>query len=195
MKRFIFLAACMVLSAVVLHPAHGQDIIGDMASLPAGSTTVIDDFEKGNYWIWAAFDWELYGPSKLSTSARLSNRWASQGRQSLECRMIASTPGSATDGMYYMDYHWDFSGSRYIVLDVYNPEDEPFDFGIALQATDEWRWDELSSVRVNPGWHTVVLDLSKFADDLFLIRRINICYREISPMDGRFYIDNLRIVK
>lgn len=195
MKRLVFLAVSIMLGAAALQPAVSQNIIGDRNSVPSGTVTVIDNFEKGNYWIWAAFDWEQYGPSKLSTSARVSNRWASEGHQSLECKMIKSTPDSGTDGMYYMDHRWDFSGARYIVLDVHNPENSTFTLGIALQVTDNWRWKELTNVSVRPGTHTVVLDLSEYAEELYQVMRINICYREDVPMNGRFYVDNLRIIK
>ena len=99
------------------------------------------------------------------------------------------------DGMYYMDHRWDFSGARYIVLDVHNPENSTFTLGIALQVTDNWRWKELTNVSVRPGTHTVVLDLSEYAEELYQVMRINICYREDVPMNGRFYVDNLRIIK
>ncbi len=194
-KGFVFFAAAVCFAVLTIRPAHGQDIIGDVSSLPQGTSITVDDFEKGNYWIWAAFDWEVYGPSKLSTSARLSNQWSSQGRQSLECKMIESTPDSSTDGMYYMDYKWDFSGARYVVLDIYNPENKSFDLGIAMQMTKDWHWNETSNISVRPGVHTVVLDLSEYQDELNLVLRINVCYRETTPINGHFFIDNLRIIK
>ncbi len=192
MKKHIVYALCLAIWATA---AQAADIIGDSDSIPAGASTVIDDFERGNYWIWAAFDWELYGPAKLSTSARISNRWAAGGKQSLECKMMPSYPDSATDGMYYMDYHWDFSGARYMVIDINNPEEQDFSISLALQTTDDWKWDELTTVRITPGTHTVVFDLSEYAADLFLVRRINICYREIEPLEGHFFVDNLRIIR
>ena len=82
-----------------------------------------------------------------------------------------------------------------MVLDVYNPERSAFDLGVAMQMTKDWHWNETSNVSVRPGRHTVVLDLSEYADELSKVLRINICYRETTPMDGHFFIDNLRIIR
>lgn len=195
MKRLFFTVLCACACVLSGRTAFCQNIIGDRSSIPQGNVITVDDFEKGNYWIWAGFDWEQWGPSKLSTSARISNQWASQGKQSLECKFIASTPDSAEDGMYFMDYRWDFSEAKYVVIDIYNPESRAFELGIAFQTTDNWRWRETSNVVIRPGRHTVVLSLDEFQDELYLVRRINICYRETERMSGRFYVDNFRLVK
>lgn len=191
MKKYTLFALFMIFGAFV----HSQEILGDLKEVPQGQATLIDDFEKGNYWIWAAFDWEQWGPAKLSTSARVSKAWASQGKSSLECKMIASYPGSGGDATYYMDHHWDFSGSKYLVFDVYNPEKKPFSLAIIFQTTENWVWNEFTNVQVKPGKHTVVLSLESAAKNLSLVQRINISYREMYPMEGRFYIDNMRLIK
>lgn len=170
-------------------------VLGDLASVPDGNATVVDDFEKGNYWIWAAFDWEQYGPAKLSTAARVTSSWAAQGKCSLECRFIPSYKDSDKDGTYYMDYKWNFSGSRYLVLDIFNPEKYAFDFAVVFQTTENWEWKEFTTVRVEPGAHTIVLSLANAGDTLSLVQRVNVCYRELTPMEGRFYVDNIRLVK
>ena len=36
-----------------------------------GASFIFDGFEKGNYWIWAGFDWDQYGTSKISISTIL----------------------------------------------------------------------------------------------------------------------------
>ncbi|MCR5761919.1 MAG: hypothetical protein K6G00_00880 [Treponema sp.] len=195
MKRFIFTALCVFAFFMSARTAQCQNVIGDRTSVPQGSVMMLDDFEKGNYWIWAGFDWEQWGPSKLSTSVRISNQWASQGRQSLECKVIKSTPDSDKDGMYFMDYSWDFTGAKYIVLDIYNPNNKSFEFGIAFQVTEDWSWKETSNVIIGPGKHTVVLSLDEFKEDLYLVKRVNICYREKDPIRGNFYIDNMRFIK
>ena len=195
MRRLIFTALCAFALFANVRTAHCQNVLGDRTSVPQGTVIAIDDFEKGNYWIWAGFDWEQWGPSKLSTSARISNQWASQGKHSLECKFIESTPESDKDGMYFMDYTWDFSGAKYIVADIYNPENKTFELGLAFQTTDNWNWHETANVEIKPGKCTVVLSLDEFKDELYLVRRVNICYREKNRMKGRFYIDNLRLIK
>lgn len=187
-----FAALAICLAAL---PAAAQDVVGDESEIPRGTTEVLDNFEKGNYWIWAAFDWEQWGPAKLSTSARLSKQWSSEGKTSLECRFSESTPESAKDGTYFMDHAWNFNGSNYVVLDVYNPEDKPFDLCVVFQATDSWNWHETAAVTVQPGLHTVVLSLAEFKSALNPVYRVNICYREKSPMNGHFFVDNIRLVR
>ncbi|MBR6914467.1 MAG: hypothetical protein IKN34_11840, partial [Treponema sp.] len=81
------------------------------------------------------------------------------------------------------------------VMDIFNPEKYSFDFAVVLQTTENWEWKELTIVRVEPGKHTVVLSLDKAGDTLSLVQRINVCYRELTPMEGRFYVDDIRIVK
>ena len=175
--------------------AFSLDVIGDRDTIPTGSVTLLDDYEKGNYWIWAAFDFEMWGPSKLSTSARVTSQWASQGKQSLECRFIESTATSANDGMYYMDYLWNFAGTKYLVVDVYNPNSKPFDFTVAFQVTDNWNWAQMHTVTVEPGEHTIVLDVTVLTNPIDVVRRINLCYIENARMNGHFYVDNLRLIK
>ena len=192
MKKIIGFIAGALIFAVPLF----ADVIGDKSSVPQGAVTVVDNFERGNYWIWAAFDWEFFGPAKLSTSARVTNQWASEGRNSLECGMTSATPDSDRDGMYYMDYHWDFSGAKYLVFDVQNPFSSTFYIYAALQTTDSWNWHATSEIAVAPGTHTVVLDITDAAAELFLVRRINLCYKEgENALKGYFFIDNLRIIK
>ena len=176
-------------------PAFSQDILGDRSSIPQGTVSILDNFEKGNYWIWAAFDWEFWGPPKLSTSARLSSHWASEGRQSLECKVAKSTPDSDLSGMFYMDFQWNFSGTKYVVLDIYNPENTSFEFSMAFQTSEAWKWNETRTVLVEPGAHTVVLSVQDFMSELSLVYRVNLCYKETTPMNGRFFVDNIRFIK
>lgn len=176
-------------------PAAAQDVIGDETEIPRGTAETLDNFEKGNYWIWAAFDWEQWGPEKLSTSARIANSWFSEGRHSLECRFKKSAPDSDHIGTYFMDYRWNFSGSKYVVLDVHNPEKDAFLLSIIFQTTDAWNWDETTTVEIAPGSHTLVFSLANFQKDLYLVNRVNICYHEKTPMNGRFYVDNIRLIK
>lgn len=195
-KTIAFVLSAFLFAALCLQPVCAlPSVLGDLQEVPEGQIVKVDDFEKGNYWIWAAFDWEQYGPAKISTAARVSSLWASQGKCSLECRFIPSYKDSDKDGTYYMDYRWNFSGGRYLVMDIFNPEKYSFDFAVVLQTTENWEWKELTIVRVEPGKHTVVLSLDKAGDTLSLVQRINVCYRELTPMEGKFYVDDIRIVK
>ncbi len=193
MKRLTLLSV-FIFFAITL-PVFAYDVIGDEESVPQGTSVYLDNFEKGNYWIWASFDWEQWGPPKLSTSARVSTQWASEGRSSLECKVRKSFSGSDLSGMFYMDHRWDFSGAKYIVFDVYNPEDVSLGFSMSFQTSDNWDWNETSYVSIEPGKHTIVLSTKQFTNALSLVYRINICYHESTPLEGHFFVDNMRFIK
>ena len=51
-KIFTFLAILLISSAAVFAQVDGAE--------PDGTSFLFDGFEKGNYWIWAGFDWDQY---------------------------------------------------------------------------------------------------------------------------------------
>ena len=90
MKRFYSLIISIFLTLGVSSAFAQVD-----TDLPKGQVSVFDGFENGNYWIWAGFDYDQYGPHKISNGANLSMDWASEGRHSLELTMEAMGPGSS----------------------------------------------------------------------------------------------------
>lgn len=69
--------------------------------LPDGNVVLFDGFEKGNYWIWAGFDWDQYGSVKNSTGANISKDWASEGAHSLEMTMDVMDKDSTKSGIWF----------------------------------------------------------------------------------------------
>ena len=197
MKRLFCLLTALLCAAFVFADAASFDVIGTVSEVPSGTTIMIDDFENGNYWIWAAFDMDMYGPAKISTSSRVSKKWASQGKQSLECRMAQATPENSQSAMYYVDYHWNFSGGKYLVMDFYNPMDFAYNILCVFQCTDNWNWDQTNAYYVEPGKHTLVWDISQFpAEDLAKVYRITISHGwGLTSAPGTFYVDNFRVIK
>lgn len=194
MKKITAVFAILVLICAASFSA----VLGASNTVPDGDVIcVVDDFENGNYWIWAGFDWEQYGAPKLCTSCRLSKKWASQGKNSMECRVCEWKQGYDESAFYYTDYNWDFTGAHWLVMDIYNPESYEFQIGAVLQTTENWNWNQTAAVAVGHGHHTIVLDISNIDPERIKdVRRITIAHlRGKIPHDGRFYVDNIRVVK
>lgn len=165
------------------------------APIPEGEVVMIDDFEHGNYWIWAGSDWEKYGSYIFSCGADLSKKWSTEGRTSLELLMEATT--QRKEGNWFYDGSQDLTGGRYIVADFYNPSTLGFTIAFVMQATGDWKWDSTDFYYLPPGEHTMVYNIEKYADDLSDVRRLIIF---IAPMDGlpfdtSIFVDNIRLIK
>ncbi len=124
--------------------------------IPEGASFIFDGFEKGNYWIWAGFDWDQYGSIKNSTGANISKDWASEGSHSLEMTMDVMDRDSTKSGIWFYDGTNDLSGSKYLTMDFYNPEDYTYYITVVIQATNSWNWCSLETYPLTPGVHTMV---------------------------------------
>ncbi len=166
--------------------------------LPEGTVTLIDGFENGNYWIWAGSDYDQWGTHKYSAGARISKKWASEGTHSLACK-VEPMPGTTGwyDGLWFYDGNQNFSGVKYIAVDVYNPMQEGILLSLILQVTDKWLWKQSDFFWISPGVRTVVFDVTKYDEFLDSVKRIqiqlgtNTAFKQYET----FYIDNLRIIK
>ena len=165
--------------------------------IPKGASFLFDGFEKGNYWIWAGFDWDQYGSVKNSTGANISKDWASEGSHSLEMTMDVMDKDSTKSGIWFYDGTNDISGARYLTMDFYNPEDYVYNINVVIQATDNWNWWSLEHYDLPKGQHTFVFDLSAHPERLNDVRRISI-YNNSSAVllkESHIYVDNIRIIK
>ena len=166
--------------------------------LPKGSVELFDGFEKGNYWIWAGFDYDQWGSHKISTGANLSKDWASEGRNSLELTMEAMDAASSKSAVWFYDGTNDLSGTKYIAIDFYNPENYTYNILAVCQATNEWKWCQATqSYLVPKGKHTVVFDFREHTAFLNDVKRISITTDnwELYPKESHIYIDNIRLIK
>lgn len=190
MKRFFVFIALMVFSS----PALFAQLDG---GLPKGNVEVFDGFEKGNYWIWAGFDWDQYGTVKISTGANISKDWASEGSHSLEMTMDVMDAKSTKSAIWFYDGTNDLSGSRYLAMDFYNPENYTYQIAVVIQATDSWKWCSLGSYQLPPGVHTMVFSLSDYTEMLGDVRRISVTSDngQILMKESHFYVDNIRLIK
>lgn len=165
--------------------------------IPEGASFLFDGFEKGNYWIWAGFDWDQYGSVKNSTGANISKDWASEGSHSLEMTMDVMDRDSTKSGIWFYDGTNDLSGAKYLTMDFYNPEDYVYNINVVIQATDSWNWCSMEHYDLPKGVHTLVFNLQPYADKLHDVRRISIYNNsgQILMHESHIYVDNIRLIK
>jgi len=166
------------------------------APIPEGEIQVIDDFEHGNYWIWAGSDWDRYGEHKVSWGCNLSKEHVTEGKYSMELLNEPTRPGSAAT--FFYDGSQDLSGGRFVAVDVYNPTAYGVSVNIVFQATDNWDWCDTQYYWIAPGQKaTVVFNVERHTSKLNDVRRVNfnIYFNETCKYDTSFFIDNIRLIK
>lgn len=165
------------------------------ATVPKGTVQIIDNFENGNYWIWAGSDWDQWGGHKVSSGADLYKKWVSEGKYSMQLVMDSVEPGN--DATWFYDGGQDLSGGKYIVADFYNPTPIHHVIGIAIQATDNWTWLQTESYTLPPGQHTIVFYVENLNEHFDDIKRINITDYVFEKNDGdtSIFVDNIRLIK
>ena len=191
MKKIITFLTILMLSCAGI---FAQEVDGD---IPDGASFVFDGLEKGNYWIWAGFDWHQYGDFCYASGANISREWASEGSHSLEMTIDEMPPDAKKAGIWFYDGTNDLSGSKYMVMDFYNPEDITYYIDIAIQATSGWNWCDLGSFALPKGEHYVVLSMEKFTERLYDVKRVLIYNNTAGayPKDAHFFVDNIRLIK
>ncbi len=190
MKKIFAIFTILIISTAAAFSQSDPEI-------PAGQQVLFDGFEKGNYWIWAGFDWDQYGSHKISIGADISRDWASEGKHSLKMSMEIMDEKSTKSGIWFYDGTNDISGAKYLVMDFYNPENYTYDINVVIQATDGWNWWSLKHYDLPHGVHTFVFDLSEHPERLNDVRRISI-YNNSSKVlmhESAIYVDNIRIIK
>lgn len=163
--------------------------------IPQGIIQVVDNFENGNYWIWAGSDWDKYGGHKSSCGATLSKQHVSEGKYSMELMLEPINPGASATWFY--DGDMNLAGAKYIVADFYNPGPITFVTAFVMQCTNNWNWNQSEMFNIPPGKHTVVFDVRNINKDFNDIKRINVTsyfYQE-NKDDTSLFIDNIRAIK
>ncbi|MCR4742460.1 MAG: hypothetical protein K5866_06295 [Treponema sp.] len=163
--------------------------------IPKGQVQIIDDFENGNYWIWAGSDWDQWGGHKVSSGADLYKKWVSEGKYSMQLVMDSVEPGN--DGSWFYDGGQDLSGGKYIVCDFYNPTPINHNVAIVLQCTDNWNWNQSDFFMLPPGEHTIVFKVEHLNEHFDEVKRINISdyVNEKHEGDTSIFVDNIRLIK
>lgn len=192
MKRFFLAAAFLLCISMSVFSQNNTEI-------PKGKIEVFESFEHGNYWIWAGTDYDQYGYHKYSMGADITKNWATEGKHCLALRWEA-IPKDVNwyDGIWFYDGRQNFEGTKYIVIDVYNPTSSTFNFCLVLQCTDSWSWNDCGNYTVTSGKHTLIFDVSNVTEEnLKQVMRINIQMMSSDPLkeQSSIYIDNIRLIK
>jgi|WetSurMetagenome_2_1015567.scaffolds.fasta_scaffold175518_3 hypothetical protein len=192
-------------------------LIGELAqataskptAVPAGEVILLDNFEDGNYWAAVGSSWDQWGAHNLSLEAELNEKWGTDGKTSSYWvfDMIPAKGGQAT---FFCDQliETNWTGAKYIVLDVNNPGPESFTMCFSCQTTDGWKWTQTPTVEVMPGVSTVVYDLTKDLKDganasvpkidgIDQMKRamFNVMTYGKNGGSGNFSVDNIRLIK
>ena len=188
MRRILTIVAALVLACAA---ASAQVDV----PVPAGLVQVIDDFENGNFWIWAGSDWDKYGTHKVSAGADLSKRGVSEGKHAMELLLEPVKDGD--EAVWFYDGSQNLSGGKYIAADFYNPYPVEHRVSFAIQATDSWLWIQTEEFTVPEGRHTVVFSVGEMNEHFDDVRRINLTstVRGSYGADFSLYVDNIRLIK
>lgn len=165
------------------------------APVPDGQVQIIDNFENGNYWIWAGFDYDKYGDHKISCGADLSKTGITEGKYAMELKLEPTGPGKGA--LWFYDGSQDLSGGNYIVADFYNPSPITHVVTFVIQATDGWNWNQAEMYNIEPGHHTVVWYVGDMNKDFKETKRISIMsyYWQQFNEESSLYVDNIRLIK
>jgi hypothetical protein len=179
------------------------------ADIPAGTVVPIDNFEDGNYWAAVGDTWDKWGSHNLSLEAELSDKWGTYGPNCGDW-VFDKIPAKGGQATFFTDQLilTDWTGVKYVVIDVNNPQAESFTMSFCCQTTDGWIWTQTPGSEVKPGVNTIVYDLTKGLTD-----GSNAAVPKLPGADqmkramftvltyganggsGRFYVDNIRVIK
>jgi len=200
---FVFAAAGCGTTAAAAKDAAPEQAGAAYAEpvLPSTEMTVLDDLSDGNYWQAVGDSWDKWGAHNLSLSCELSDAafkgWPTVGTQSLDCVMEAAPASSSKQACWFCDSLaiTDWTGTKYVAMDIYNPEKFEFALSFVIQATNAWTWVQTDVIKVPSGRHTVLFDVSKFGDsNLADVKRAIFQSVNENP-GGHFYAGNIRLYK
>lgn len=200
MKKIMSIAllSSIMLSALIAKPKlpkafKGIKVPADYVEMeiPEGEEIVMDDFEDGLYWDKTGW------PADFVSGVSLSTDWGSNGKTSLKVTYAEQPGGDKGTVTCTSPLETDWSGAKYVVLDVGNKSNDPIDLVLVLQTGETWIWTQTDPVRCGPGIHSLVFDISSFPNleiiDQMFVFIVN-WNNDTSP-SGEFYLDNYRVIK
>ena len=179
------------------------------AVIHAEEETVIFSFEDGLQG-WEIPDWAYEKPDHVQKEINSSDKYASQGRSSLE--MDVEFPGGRwTGAIIEIMQYFDWTDYSKIACDIYLPKDAPLGLKgkMILTVGDSWKWVEQSkSYALKPGeWVTLTADLKPGSIDWRRVQVDDAFRQDVRKLDirvesnnrpaytGPIYIDNIRVIK
>ena len=162
--------------------------------MPAGEAVLMDNFEEGNFWYAVADSWDQWGSHNLSLTAELSSSWGTDGGTSLECVYDIAGPATSMQASFCCDQplETDWTGAKFVVMDINNVEKHDVQLNVAVQATDGWTWTQSADLVFPPGEHLGVFAIDSFAG-LEAVKRMIINVTGENP-GGTVLIDNYRVI-
>ena len=163
----------------------------DENGLPVGEYVCMEDFEDGNYWMPVGNSWN---DGDTSIDDETTEEWGTSGPTSLKC-IYTTKHAEFEKAGFYCDapLESDWTGAKYVVIDVYNPNEYDISIDVVLQTGDNWTWNQAEPQICPPGIHSLVFDISKAKDKEAIGRMI--VYLFGTPEDsGFFFFDNYRVV-
>lgn len=163
----------------------------DENGLPIGEYILMEDFEDGNYWMPVGTSWN---DGDTSIDDETTEEWGTVGPTSLKCIYTTNHDEFEKAGFYCeAPLESDWTGAKYVVIDVNNPNEYDISIDIVLQTGDNWNWNQTEPQICPPGIHSLVFDVSNASDKFYIARMI--VYLFGTPEDeGFFYFDNYRVV-
>ncbi len=179
------------------------------ATVSQAEEEVLFNFENGMQG-WEIPDWAYEKPDHVLREINVSDKYASEGDQSLE--IMAEFPGGRwTGAIIEIMQYFDWTDFRQIACDIYIPKGAPVGLKgkMILTVGDSWKWVEMSrSFPLKPGqWVTMSADLNPGSidwrrvqvDDAFRqdVRKIDIRVESNNKpaYTGPIYVDNVRVIK
>jgi hypothetical protein len=157
---------------------------------------------------WEIPDWCFEKPDYVGESIAISNKFAKEGKSSLE--LMADFPGAKWTAAYVeIQQYFDWTLYKTISADIFLPKDAPFGLQarIILTVGKDWVWTEMARlVKLMPGeWTIITASIvpgstdwrrtevnDKFRAD---VRKLGIRIESnMRPVySGPIYIDNIRV--
>jgi hypothetical protein len=175
----------------------------------AEDATVLFGFEDGLQG-WEIPDWAYEKPDHVQKEITPSDKFATEGAQSLE--IDTEFPGGRwTGAIIEIMQYFDWTDYSKLACDIYLPKDAPLGLRgkIILTVGDSWKWVEMSrSFGLKPGqWVTITADLKPGSIDWRRIQVDEGFRADVRKIDirvesnnkpaytGPIYIDNVRVIK
>lgn len=157
---------------------------------------------------WEIPDWSLEKTDYVGESIAISNKFAKEGKSSLE--LMVNFPGAKWTAAYVeIQQYFDWTLYKTISADIFLPKEAPFGLQarIILTVGEDWAWTEMARlVKLMPGeWTTITASIvpgstdwrrtevtDKFRAD---VRKLGIRIESnMRPVySGPVYIDNIRV--
>lgn len=200
----VFTAACaalmMVGASAFAKPKKQKKVkaVTVENAMPEGEVTLLDGFEEGNFWLAVGDSWDQWGSHNLSLEAEDTTEWFSEGTTGAIWTYDIATENTSCQASFYTNslIETDWTGVKYLVLDVYNPNPETIGMKASTQNGVDWVWSSTDDVEIPSGiTKNVCFDFT--VHGIGEAQQIACCIIDVTGENkgGFIYVDNIRIVR